>query len=324
MKILPYKREKLTNGMHVRVSQHFKYTSFGVRDSHDMNYHSGRYVSSDEPGVGFFARETSSHSYHNFVSECQKNLHPSYFKMLLGREPSFAKISKRVSKALENTTDPEKKRILETYYSTLGYAKNNEYLERVMRGIKDMLHGNPDRTQTSVLNHYKNTQAKIEREMNSIQLDASEFCSEEQFAQYAKVVAAFEKVAACRRVWVDGTSHGERYKQVFLDLGIFDFIKSPTDTPIFRTAEGVTYYLYPNYFIKARNAVDFEIIPLKGLQFVCNEANIANPMASLVSVEGDIATILSVPAIGLTYYFSHRRVIEAFANEINGYIANLL
>ena len=111
---------------------------------------------------------------------------------------------------------------------------------------------------------------------------------------------------------------------MFLDLGIFDFIKSPVDTPVFRTNKGETFYLYPNYVIRARSAVDFDIIPLTEVEFICNEANLANAADSVASVAGDIATILMAPALGLTYYFTHFKVIAAFTKEINEYIRTLV
>lgn len=324
MKILPFKIEKLSNGMSIRVSQYFKYTNFGSRDVHNMNYSSGRYIGSQEPGVGFFARETASHTYQHFVNQCNGSHHHRYLDMLLGREPSFDRMRKKVAKALVETDDPEKKRILEAYLGCLHYASLNEHLERVVRAVKNKVKASMDRSSHSnVLNQYKNKLKKVGNEMNAIQLDVADMCPPEQFERFKKVVEAFEKMAACRHIWVDDDS-SLKYKQVFLDLGIFDFIKSPVDTPVFRTNKGETCYLYPNYFIRARSAVDFDIIPLKEVEFICNEANLANAADSVASVAGDIATILMVPALGLTYYFTHFKVIAAFTKEINEYIRTLV
>lgn len=309
--------------MRLPVSQHFKYTSFGVHDNIGKVHSSGRYIGSAEPGVGFFARETASHSYQHFVNDCRKKQDTNYFKMLFGGEPSFEKLMRRVNAALKSETDPEKKRILEAYLTSLTYARTNEHLERIVRAVKNKIKGSIDRSQSSILSHFKNKLSKVEREMSNIQLDASTMCSPEQFERFSQMVAAFDKVAALRHIWMSTDTYSDKYQQVFFDFGIFDFIKSPLDTPIMRDAKGIHYYFYPNYVLKARSSVDFDLIPLRGMEFICNEANLANATDSVSSVAGDIASILTIPALGLTYYFTHMHVVAAFAEAANAYTKSI-
>ena len=50
MKIFPKSRVKVTEGLHVKISNHFHYTDFGIRDSGEMRYGGRRFVMSDTPG----------------------------------------------------------------------------------------------------------------------------------------------------------------------------------------------------------------------------------------------------------------------------------
>ena len=59
--------------------------------------------------------------------------------------------------------------------------------------------------------------------------------------------------------------------QVYFDLGIFDFIQAPLMTPMMRDAEGNRYFLYPDFIVRSRDNVDFDVFELKGLNFLFRE-----------------------------------------------------
>ena len=115
MKILPKKRVKVTEGLHVNISNHFYYNDFGIRDYSEMRYGGRRFVMTGTPGTGFIERESESHSYHTFVRKHVAEMKPSYLRMLLGKEPNFDKSIAAANKALAATSEPYRRQLLECY-----------------------------------------------------------------------------------------------------------------------------------------------------------------------------------------------------------------
>ena len=88
MRILPFKYVHVTEGLFVKVSRHFMYTDFGIRDNGEMRFTGRRFVMDSTPGSGFIERDSESHSYHKFVRGLLAKQTNSYWRMFLGLEPS--------------------------------------------------------------------------------------------------------------------------------------------------------------------------------------------------------------------------------------------
>ena len=124
-------------------------------------------------------------------------------------------------------------------------------------------------------------------------------------------------IARCRRVWHQADKSTGEFKQVFFDLGIFDFIRSDSFMPLMRDSQGICYYLLPDAVIAARSSVDFDILPLKTLTMVCQETAIEETTELLSSRVGDAACMILIPGLDRTFYFNHARVVVDFVEAVN-------
>lgn len=317
MKIFPKQRMRVADGLHLLVPNHFVYTDFGIRELGEACYDGRRFVMTDAPGTGFIVRATESYSYNKFVRSVKARQRHSYLRLLLGLEPDFDRTIEAVGKALQQSTDPYGKELLECYANALTIARTEERVERIIRGIKDGMHHRSNRYLESVLNHYKSRIRQLERDMVSVVWHVKDHCSAETYEAYRKVVEAFAKVASSRRIWFYDKTRRKQYVQVFFDLGVFDFIHSEVHLPLLRTPEGVTYYLLPDAMIVARSSVDFDVVPLKTLTVVCQELAIEESHESMVGRLGDAASMIRIPEFNLTFFFYHVRPVVHFVRALD-------
>ncbi len=276
MKLLPKYRKTIAKGLTVWVSNHYCPTLFGIRGHYESSYKSGQYVECGAPGTGFFVRNSSSHSYKNFCKEERAKLLPQYKNMVQGKEFSFEKEIERVTKAKEGNTNPIRDMILESYLNVLPLAKEAEEAERYVNGIKELSHHRHHLTsyQSHVMSGIKSKIARLGHDVRDIQLYIPKLCGEELYQQFAEVAKQFTQVASSHRIW----SVRENYEgleaaftQVYFDLGIFNFIQAPLMTPMMRDAEGRKIFFYPEFVIRAKDSVDFEVFEMKSLTFLFRE-----------------------------------------------------
>ena len=276
MKLLPKYRKTVAKGLTVWVSNHYCPTLFGIRGHYESSYKSGQYVECGAPGTGFFVRNSSSHSYKNFCKEERAKLLPQYKNMVQGKEFSFEKEIERVTKAKEGNTNPIRDMILESYLNVLPLAKEAEEAERYVNGIKELSHHRHHLTsyQSHVMSGIKSKIARLGHDVRDIQLYIPKLCGEELYQQFAEVAKQFTQVASSHRIW----SVRENYEgleaaftQVYFDLGIFNFIQAPLMTPMMRDAEGRKIFFYPEFVIRAKDSVDFEVFEMKSLTFLFRE-----------------------------------------------------
>ena len=282
------KKIRLSNGLRIKASRHFQYGLFGVRGRYETNARSGAFISSLQPGTGFFTHDLDSHSYRNFVHDEKRKIKQSLFTLLLGKEPSFDKEIARVEKAFEKGgLDEVHTQVLSCYFSVLRLAKEEEINQRVVRGVKDKMgHRHTGKTSfyTSILSNYKSRIATLQHDVRGAQFNIKDSLSKEALECWSKVVEAFRELVEVRRLWevVDG----ESYEQVWFDFGIFDYIQSPFDTPMMRDSKGGLYFLYPQGVVRYRSNVDFDFVPLQSLDFEAsildlNTLSSANMVASV-------------------------------------------
>ena len=314
MTLLPFKLKKVADGLNVRVSNHFHYTDFGVTDSREQNHYGRRYVCTGTPGTGFIERESESHSYREFVRGHFRNQRPKYWNLFFNREPDFDREITRARAALDQTTDPMKRNILDAYVNALSVAAVEEEIERIQRGIKDRIgHHDHKKYYVSVLSHYKHKVSQLRDDMESVEFNIRNTCTDEQYQAYLRLVDMFIKVASCRRIWNQNEASRLKYDQVFFDLGTFDFISSECYRPILRSSKGVDYYLLPTVILVVRSSVDFDVVPLADVTLVCQEMAIQETIEVLSSRLGDAASMLRIPTFDQTWYFNHVRPIMHFA-----------
>ena len=268
MKIFPKSRVHVTNNLAVWVSNHYQPTLFGIRGKYETSYKSGQYIECGTPGTGFFVRTGSSHSYKNFCKKQRAKLEPKYLDLLLNREFSFDDEIARAEDAMDQTDNAIKKKILNSYANVLRKAKVAEACERQIAGIKELGKRRKKLSsyQTHVMSNLKSTIATYGHEVRNLQLYADQMAGEEKYKEFAKVVLSYSKMASSHRIWHSREAYGDlgnSFSMVFFDLGIFNFIQAPLMTPMMRTSSDAMIWIYPDYIIIARDAVDFDVIDMK-------------------------------------------------------------
>ena len=317
MRILPKKRVKVTEGLYVNISRHFYYSDFGVRDSGEMRYYGRRYISPYTPGTGFIEHESESHSYHKFVKEFTRLEKPNYWRYVFGKEPDYKREHQLAKAALAAATDDRKRELLDCYVNALAVGENAERIERVVRGVKDKMGHKSNKFMVSVISHYKSKLNQLGHDMSAVEYHLKNHFTPEVMDAYNRMVDAFVRVTACRRIWCQTGNHKDGYTQVFFDLGIFDFIRSDSYLPIMRGSDGMRYYLLPDSIIAARNSLDFDIHPIKNMTIVCQELAIEETVDNFSSQLGDAASMIRIPELNLTYYFNHLRPIVEFVKAMD-------
>ena len=317
MKLLPFKRVKVTEGLYVRVSNHYYHNDFGVRDSGEMRYYGRRYLCPETPGTGFIEHESESHSYHQFVKTFTRLEKHNYWRFLTGREPNYRRERERAKLALASADGKMKREILDCYVNALAVGENAERIERVIRGVKDKMGHKSNKFMVSVISHYKTKLSQLGHDMSAVEFHLKDHYPPEVIEAYNRAVEAFIRVASCRRIWHENDRQKGGYHQVFFDLGIFDFIRSESYLPIMRDSEGTCHYLLPDCIISARSSVDFDIHPIKDMTIVSQELAIEETLGNLSSQLGDAASMIRIPELDITYYFNHVRPVVEFVRQVD-------
>ena len=317
MKLLPYKRVRVTEGLYVKVSNHYFHSDFGVRDSGEMRYYGRRYISPYTPGTGFIEHESESHGYHDFVRKFTKMEKPSYWRMLTDKEPNYKREIERARLALAAADGERKREILDCYVNALNVGRNAERMERIVRGVKDKMGHRSNKFMVSVISHYKSKINQLNHDMTSVEFHLKNNYSPEVMEAYNKVVDAFVRVTSCRRIWHYNEKLRQKYAQVYFDLGIFDFIRSDSYLPLMRDSNGVGYILLPDCMLVVRDSVDFDVHPLKNMTIVSQELAIEETVEVVSSQLGDAASMIRIPELNLTFYFNHVRPIVAFVQALD-------
>ena len=324
MPLFPYSYKKVSDKTRVRVSNHFYYSDFGVLEGRDTRQYGRRYICTGTPGTGFIERDSESHSYHEFVRDYLTLQRPSYFRLLTGREPNYDRELMRANEALHAEADKRKKQILECYANALTVGRQEEMMQRCIRGIKNKMGHHSNKYMVSLISHYKRKIQQLEKDIASVELNVTDGLDEAQSEAYARVCETFVAMAnKCRRIWNYREESSGVFKQVFFDMGIFDFIRSKHFLPLMRDVEGVCYYLLPDALLKARSSVDFDLIPLKNLTIVWQEMAMQEPTQLLSDKLIDAACMIQMPGIGLTFYFNHARVVIDFVQAMDALKATL-
>ncbi len=319
MKLIPYKRARVTQDYYIWVTNHYIYSDFGVRESSEMRHKGRRYISPYTPGTGFFEHDSDSHSYHQFIRKYVLMEQPSYWRMLTGKEPDYDKELQHARKALSVNTDDNKRDILESYINSLSVGSSAQKLERVVRSVRKLMHHHHhNKTYVSIASHYKSRLRTISHDMSAVEYRLDDRYPTEVMEAYYNVVEAFIPVSKCRRIWHLDESDKHHFKQVFFDLGVFDFIRCNEGfLPLMRDSKGVNYYILPDSIIVARGSLDFDVVPIKDMTIVSQELAIEEAIEVVSSQLGDAASMIRIPDLNLTFYFNHYHVIQSFVEALN-------
>lgn len=334
------KRMLVAEGLRLPVTRHYIPSTFAVRGRYDNSSNLSVFVIEGMPGTGFFVRNSESHSYRRFVNAAQKKNSQNLWTLIAGKEPDFDKEYKNASEAYKNAKNDQERNILSCYQNVLSLARDEEQLQRIVRAIKDKIGDHPNKSLVSVLSHYKSSIASLERDVHSAQINYAKHLDETQLKAWEKVVDAFHLLVESRRLWSVFLDNDEpAYQQVFFDMGIFDYIKVPGDTPVMRDYQNVHYYIYPDGIVVARSTVDFDFHPWKEIDFNFSVVDIStlavrpqfnshkrrkkhhstgtDALSTLYGTSrAQVVGELRIPQLERRFYVNHTGPAEDFANAI--------
>ncbi|MBQ0160405.1 MAG: hypothetical protein KBT28_07285 [Bacteroidales bacterium] len=321
MKLLTKSRKKAARNMYVKVSNHYQPSTFGVRGKYETEYKTGQYMECGTPGTGFFIRSTSSHAYREYCKLMRKKQQNSYWDFVFGKEFDFNKEMERAEKALSECHDELRSQILESYLNVLPLAMEALEGEKILEAVKALAHKRHKTTtyQKEVMTSYKSSISRLRHDCRELQLHQSNLCSEEQYNRFSHVVIPFTNLCSSRRIWhsreVSVKNLSNTFKQVYFDMGIFNYIQMPLMTPMMRDSQGSTYWLYPKFLVAARDAVDFDVYPLTSLSFLFRQVPYENISSMILDSYADSSFSESS---GSSHHHQHvqRRNYEEFGSGL--------
>ena len=331
----------VAEGLRLPVTRHFQYSTFAVRGRYDSG-HLAKFVVEGTPGTGFFVRNSESHSYRRFVNAAEKKLQQNVWTLVTRKEPDFDREYRRAGEAFEKAKNDRERQILSAYQNVITLARDEEQLQRIVRAIKDKMGNHPNKSMVSILSHYKSSIASLERDVNSAQINYDRQLDVAEKEAWNRLVESFHLLVDSRRVWSVFLDNGNpAYQQVFFDMGIFDYVKVPGDTPVMRDYAGRQYYILPDGIVAARSSVDFDFHPWESIDVNFGVVDIStlavrpqfnshrsrkhksigtDALSTLYgTTRAQVVGELQIPQLDLRFYVNHTGPAEDFAKAVKEY-----
>ncbi len=180
-------------------------------------------------------------------------------------------------KALSQTTDSTKVKILENYISCLELNKKAEEIEPVISALKQKIEKKSTPILEEQLIKYEAERSSLDDKLAEIQIDVDKALSDQEKEKYKAFCERFEAIMSSEKAWVISSSVTNTElkssagtlvdrKNTNFYTGVFDFIKSEFDIPILTDCKGITYYLYPQFIIKATSSTSFDVFPVESVE----------------------------------------------------------
>lgn len=141
-----------------------------------------------------------------------------------------------------------------------------------LQAAKKMLDTNQDERVRlflrGLISHYSDDCSDYERSI------AGNCLNERQSDAFLRLLNAFKAMSQCEMIWYiasknedltkSSATHSVERKKTSFTCGAFNHVSAinTNEVPIFRDLHN-TYYLYPEYVVKAKSPIDFEVIPFE-------------------------------------------------------------
>ncbi len=312
----------LNDNLRVPLSRHYFHSTFGVRRRHEFNTVEGlEYVCTGTPGTGFFVHSSDSYGYRNFVNKYVKSTRSSLWNLIRGREPNYTKELERATEMLRLEPDDTRRRMLDCYVNSLAIGREAETLQRLEQGVKAVMHNHHSKESISIIMQLKSQYSSLQHDMYAAALKPMAYLNEEQQRYWERTVSAFHAFMSSRRLFSierNTTSASSEYVEVYANMGIFNFIYMPGGTPTIYDGKGISYYFYPQGCIKARNSVDFELIPASEIKIEYSPVELSTLLGdesgfSLEDLKKGSRRKAKYKALTTLMAYSHRGVMGYFS-----------
>ena len=182
-------------------------------------------------------------------------------------EPSFIIEAKN---ALTASTDERQRRILENFINTVETIDAIEDEEKII----EILNKKPKKNSELIRSH-SDKLASLKSKLSDTKYDVDDSVPTETLNLYENVCRSFEKLLNSQKIWIQTSKVKNReakssassiveLQETTLSVGVFNYIKSKFDIPIFPI--GVHFlYLYPEFAILSWTPYKFEIVDYKDI-----------------------------------------------------------
>ncbi|MBP5503791.1 MAG: hypothetical protein J6Y24_13495 [Bacteroidales bacterium] len=258
--------------------------------------------------------------------------------LYLNRKIAPELISETINKVnnviLNNPSQSIKNIILNSYVGCLNIVNSINQFEQIIKITDD-----------TIKTVYKEKLKNANAELKKCRFDTIKNLSETQLNNYKNLCKSFDEMASSKRI----TYLNEQSDRISTEFysGCFQYIYSFAYVPIFQTPHG-KIYIYPDFIIKTKDDIDFEIIELNKdvIQFniyKLNEKDIKtddtekyyttylnttklglrdlryskknNPQIDVFAYG-----VLQIPILNATFYISSKSKTEKFFKEFAQYV----
>lgn len=192
-------------------------------------------------------------------------------------EEMYQTLLEPIYSAIIQTTDPIKKEILQNYLACLKLNKKSDEIEEIINALKVKISKKNKPELEVQLKKQEKELSKLTEDFNSMQFDIDKSLNEKEKKAYSHLCEKFEELLSSEKIWIITSSKQSTElkssagisitrKEISLDVGIFNYIKSEFDIPILRGNDNAMYYIYPKYIIKAFSSSKFDVFPIENVK----------------------------------------------------------
>lgn len=184
--------------------------------------------------------------------------------------PKFDEVLEEAEKSLQNYNGTEKK-ILQNFINCYKLSDKIDTLEKIVEELKCKTEKNNSKKLKRITHEKELELEKLVDELKQVQYDVDAGLTIEEKRAYGALCSSFEKLMCSDKIWkitsVVETNQVKSWavnsvarKNASLYLGVFNFLRSEFDIPVFDLGD-IKYYLYPKFVIRVNTVFDFEVYP---------------------------------------------------------------
>jgi len=192
-------------------------------------------------------------------------------------EESFQASITLARDAMKEATDPIKKDILQNFISCMELTQKADETEAIIESLRKKIGNKEKHKLKGQLEQQMNKLSQLTEEFFKVQLDIDKGLSEKEKEAYRNLCERFEELLLSEKKWVITSSRKNRELkssastvinriETSFEVGVFNFIKTEFDIPIFKGDGSKIYYIYPKFILIVFSTTNFEVVPIENVE----------------------------------------------------------
>lgn len=185
-------------------------------------------------------------------------------------------------KALSESTDDRKKRILSNFINTVEAIDSIEDEEYILKSLNKKPAKNAE-----LISIHSAELVALKSKLDDIKYDIDESVTAEILSLYESLCKSFENLMTSQKIWVQTSkTHNMKakssasslveLKKINFGVGVFNYIKSKFDVPVI-PVDNQLLYLYPEYAILSKSPSQFEIVDYTNMSIIYTSIHFNEP-----------------------------------------------